>query len=112
MYVCDTMVAGETVTLVYVCVCVCGYVQCMLMIWLGAFVSLALAAFSGYSSQLTSAGSAAGVLASLATRSLPWSLGGGDAVDIGWQLFAAVFCISAAALLTAYVSLHSLTGLL
>jgi len=83
----------------YVCI------QCMLLIWLGAFVSLAMAAFHSYSTQLGTVASAAGVLASLATRSLPGTLsGGGDAVDVAWQLFAAVFCISAVASLSAYVS--------
>ena len=95
-YVCDAGTDGET-----------GVFQCMMLIWLGAFISLSLAMFSSYSSQLMSAGSAAGVLASMATRSLPWSLsGGGDVVDTGWQMFAVVFCISAVASLTAYVSLH------
>jgi len=77
--------------------------QCMFVIWLGAFTSFALAVFGGYSSQLASAGSAAGVLASMATRSLPGSLDGSD-VDVGWRIFAAVFCISAVASLSAYVS--------
>jgi len=76
----------------------------MFVIWLGAFTSLSLAMFSGYSSQLTSAASATGVLASIATRSLPWSLDARDDVDVGWCLFTAVFCISAVASMSAYVS--------
>jgi len=77
----------------------------MFIIWLGAFTGLAIAMFSNSSSQLISAGSAAGLLASIVTHSLPWSLGGAnDAVDIAWQLFAALFCIIAVALLSAYVS--------
>jgi len=75
----------------------------MFVIWLGAFVSLALAMFTGYSSQLTSSASAAGMLTSVATRLLPWLLGGSD-VDVGWRVFVAVFCISAVASLSAYVS--------
>ena len=90
---------SETTT----CLCIC-VLQCMFVIWLGAFVSLSLATFSGYSSQLTSAGSATGMLASIATRSLPWSLDAGDDVDVGWRLFTALFCISAVASMSAYVS--------
>jgi len=75
----------------------------MLLIWLGAFSSLAVAMFSSYSLQLSSAGSAAGMLASMATHSLPWSLGSSDA-DVGWHIYAAVFCILAVASMSAYVS--------
>ena len=74
--------------------------QCMSVIWLGAFTSLALAVFTSDSPQLTTAGPAAGMLASMATRSLPWSLS-----DAGWRVFAALFCISAVASVSAYVSL-------
>jgi len=77
--------------------------QCMFVIWLGAFTSLAVAMFSSQSSQLTSVGSAAGVLASIATRSLPWSPSASD-VDTGWHIFTAVFCITAVASMSAYVS--------
>jgi len=84
----------------------------MLLIWLGAFSSLAVAIFTSQSSLLISVGSAAGMLASVATRSLPWLLGGGDVVSVGWQVFAAVFCIMAVASLSAYVSIHPHTRLL
>ena len=72
----------------------------MSVIWLGAFTSLLLAMFTDSSSQLMNAGSAAGLLASIATRSLPWSRD----VDVGWQVFVGVFCVSAAASVSAYVS--------
>jgi len=85
------------------CLCI-SVLQCMFVIWLGAFTSLSLAMFSGYSSQLMSAGSATGMLASIATRSLPWSLDGGDDVDVGWRLFMTLFCVSAVASMSAYVS--------
>jgi len=73
----------------------------MFVIWLGAFTSLAVAMFSGYLPQLTSAGSAAGALASMATRSLPWLPS--DA-DVRWHVFATVFCVLALAPISAYVS--------
>jgi len=79
----------------------------MLMVWLGAFTSLAVAAFSSYTSHLTRVGSAAGVLASLATCSLPWTDGTSDDMGTGWRIFAAVFCIVAVGLLSAYVSCSS-----
>jgi len=77
----------------------------MFVVWLGAFTSLAVAVFSSYSSHLSSIGSAAGVLASLATRSLPWTDSStDDDVDIGWRIFTAGFCIAAVASMSAYVS--------
>jgi len=75
----------------------------VLLILLATFTSLALALFTSHqsSSQLTSVGSAVGTLASIATRSLPWSLHGDDVV---WSLFAAVFCVTAFTSISAYVS--------